>query len=97
VRAPLIVVATPNVEYNVKFESLPAGQLRHGDHRFEWTRAQFADWARDKSQRYGYRVTLHPIGEIDEALGAPTQMAVFEVADASMGPAAQAAAQGAPA
>ena len=40
-----MIVTTPNAEYNVKFETLPAGQFRHPDHRFEWTREEFADWA----------------------------------------------------
>ena len=32
------------VEYNVRFANLEAGRLRHRDHRFEWTRAEFAEW-----------------------------------------------------
>lgn len=40
-----VIVTTPNIEYNVKFANLPAGKLRHKDHRFEWTRSQFQDWA----------------------------------------------------
>jgi hypothetical protein len=39
------VVTTPNSEYNSVFETLPAGQFRHRDHRFEWTRAEFEQWA----------------------------------------------------
>ena len=35
-----VVVTTPNAEYNAHFETLPAGALRHRDHRFEWTRAR---------------------------------------------------------
>ena len=40
-----IVLTTPNVEYNARFENLPAGKFRHKDHRFEWTRAEFHDWS----------------------------------------------------
>jgi 3' terminal RNA ribose 2'-O-methyltransferase Hen1 len=72
-----VVLTTPNVEYNVRFESLPAGRLRHKDHRFEWTRAEFERWAREVASRFGYAVRLEPIGTVDEAVGAPTQMAVF--------------------
>ena len=36
-----VIVTTPNIEYNVRFESLPSDRLRHRDHRFEWTRAEF--------------------------------------------------------
>lgn len=72
-----VVVTTPNVEYNAKFETLPAGSLRHRDHRFEWSRAEFAVWATNVAERFGYTVDFHGIGEPDEDLGAPTQMAVF--------------------
>jgi 3' terminal RNA ribose 2'-O-methyltransferase Hen1 len=73
-----VVVTTPNVEYNVRFETLPAGTLRHKDHRFEWTREEFSEWARKIGERYGYAVRFLPVGPEDEVVGAPTQMAVFE-------------------
>ena len=57
-----MVVTTPNVEYNVAFETLPAGQFRHRDHRFEWTRAEFADWADAWPARFGYAVRFLPVG-----------------------------------
>lgn len=72
-----VVVTTPNAEYNAKLESLPAGKLRHRDHRFEWTRAEFERWARGAAERNGYAVRFAPIGEVDAALGPPTQMGVF--------------------
>ena len=40
----VVVLTTPNVEYNIKFENLPAGKFRHRDHRFEWTRSEFESW-----------------------------------------------------
>jgi len=72
-----VVVTTPNREYNAKFENLPAGRLRHRDHRFEWTRAEFQDWAEQAAGAYGYEVTFEGIGELDAELGTPTQMGVF--------------------
>jgi 3' terminal RNA ribose 2'-O-methyltransferase Hen1 len=74
---PTVVVTTPNAEYNVKWESLPAGKFRHGDHRFEWTRAEFREWAERVAGRAGYSVALSGIGPEDAAVGTPTQMAVF--------------------
>jgi 3' terminal RNA ribose 2'-O-methyltransferase Hen1 len=71
------VVTTPNAEYNSLFPTLPAGKMRHRDHRFEWTRAEFTGWAEGVAARYGYTVRLQPIGPVDPVLGAPTQMAVF--------------------
>jgi 3' terminal RNA ribose 2'-O-methyltransferase Hen1 len=73
----VVVLTTPNVEYNVKFETLPAGKMRHKDHRFEWTRMQFQEWAVKTAERFGYQVAFFPIGPVDEAVGAPTQMGVF--------------------
>ena len=76
-RPATVVVTTPNVEHNVRFAGLAAGTLRHPDHRFEWTRAQFQDWARAVAGRTGYEVAFHPVGEDDPAVGPPTQLAVF--------------------
>lgn len=72
-----VVLTTPNREYNVKWESLPAGKFRHRDHRFEWTRAEFQAWANGVAARFGYHARFLPIGPVDAVVGAPTQMAVF--------------------
>ncbi|MCL2300244.1 MAG: 3' terminal RNA ribose 2'-O-methyltransferase Hen1 [Firmicutes bacterium] len=72
-----VVLTTPNIEYNVNYEHMRENALRHGDHRFEWTRAQFKAWAESICGRYGYSVITKEIGENDEATGAPTQMGVF--------------------
>ncbi|MBB3600437.1 3' terminal RNA ribose 2'-O-methyltransferase Hen1 [Mycolicibacterium sp. BK556] len=74
-----VIVTTPNVEYNVRFETLPTGQFRHHDHRFEWTRAEFSRWATRVADRNGYTVRYVPIGDDDPEVGPPTQAAVFEV------------------
>ena len=72
-----ILITTPNAEYNVLFDGLPAGAFRHWDHRFEWTRAQFHDWAGRVADRRQYDVCFQDIGPIHPAHGAPTQMGVF--------------------
>ncbi|MXV73746.1 3' terminal RNA ribose 2'-O-methyltransferase Hen1, partial [Candidatus Poribacteria bacterium] len=72
-----VVLTTPNIEYNVKFENLQAGNFRHKDHRFEWTRDEFQSWAAGVAKRFGYAVVFHPIGPEAEDVGTPTQMAVF--------------------
>jgi 3' terminal RNA ribose 2'-O-methyltransferase Hen1 len=72
-----VVVTTPNVEYNARFPNLPAGAMRHRDHRFEWTRAEFQAWAEGVSERHAYSVEFLPIGDVDPELGPPTQMGVF--------------------
>lgn len=72
-----VIVTTPNVEHNVRYEFLAPGAMRHSDHRFEWTRAQFRSWADDVGSTHGYAVRYLPVGEDDPEVGPPTQMAVF--------------------
>lgn len=72
-----MVLTTPNREYNVTWENVGAGKLRHADHRFEWTRDEFRAWAEVVAGRHGYSVRFLAIGPEVEALGPPTQMAVF--------------------
>jgi 2-polyprenyl-3-methyl-5-hydroxy-6-metoxy-1,4-benzoquinol methylase len=74
-RPRVVVVTTPNSEYNVRYEFLTG--MRHPDHRFEWTRAEFAAWAEGVCQEYGYHVTYRPVGDEDPEVGPPTQMGVF--------------------
>ena len=72
-----VIVTTPNVEHNVRYEALLPGGLRHRDHRFEWTRSEFAGWATGVAGRHGYAVRIAGIGTDDPEVGPPTQMAVF--------------------
>ncbi|WP_456820606.1 3' terminal RNA ribose 2'-O-methyltransferase Hen1 [Cellulomonas sp. URHB0016] len=72
-----LVVTTPNAEHNVRYERLSAGDFRHADHRFEWTRAQFQEWAGAAAERYGYAVRFAPVGPEDPEVGPPTQLAVL--------------------
>ncbi len=76
-RPATVIITTPNVEYNVKFDNLPAGKLRHSDHRFEWTRSEFQTWANGIGDRFGYFVRFLQIGEEDAVVGAATQMGIF--------------------
>jgi 3' terminal RNA ribose 2'-O-methyltransferase Hen1 len=72
-----VIVTTPNSEYNVRFESLPRGELRHRDHRFEWTRNEFRAWTERVAATYGYAVRHLPVGTDDPEVGPPTQLALF--------------------
>ncbi|QXJ20640.1 3' terminal RNA ribose 2'-O-methyltransferase Hen1 [Actinomadura graeca] len=73
----VVVVTTPNAEHNVRYEGLAPGAMRHPDHRFEWTRAEFREWAGRVAAEHGYRVRHVPVGDDDPEVGAPTQMGVF--------------------
>lgn len=75
-----VIVTTPNGEYNALFETLPAGAFRHSDHRFEWSRAEFSAWADGVAAHHGYTVEYRGIGDVDPALGSPTQLALFRKA-----------------
>ncbi len=77
-RPATVVITTPNQEYNQTWETLPAGQFRHPDHRFEWTRAEFQEWASQVAQQYGYSVRFMAVGPEDVDLGSPTQLGLFE-------------------
>ncbi|HLJ54339.1 MAG TPA: 3' terminal RNA ribose 2'-O-methyltransferase Hen1 [Chthonomonadaceae bacterium] len=77
-RPARVVVTTPNAEYNVLWPSLPGGSFRHADHRFEWPRPLFRDWAERIADRFGYDVAFRPVGPEHADAGPPTQMAVFE-------------------
>jgi 3' terminal RNA ribose 2'-O-methyltransferase Hen1 len=76
-RPGTVVVTTPNAEHNVRFAGLGPGATRHPDHRFEWTRPQFRDWAAGVAGRRGYQVRFLPVGPDDPEVGPPTQLAVF--------------------
>jgi 3' terminal RNA ribose 2'-O-methyltransferase Hen1 len=84
-----VLVTTPNVEYNVRFDTLPPGTKRHRDHRFEWTRSEFSGWAERVAADHGYTVRILPVGTDDPEVGPPTQLAVFTKASASGGTASE--------
>jgi predicted nucleotidyltransferase/SAM-dependent methyltransferase len=73
-RPRVLVVTTPNVEFNALLKTV---DLRHPEHRFEWTRAQFRAWTRPIASAYNYEVAIRPLGRSYPGYGAPTQLAVF--------------------
>jgi 3' terminal RNA ribose 2'-O-methyltransferase Hen1 len=76
-RPGTVIVTTPNVEFNARYESLPTGTMRHRDHRFEWTRAEFTAWCQATATEHAYAVRFVSVGDEDAELGPSTQMAVF--------------------
>ena len=85
-RPRTVVLTTPNREYNVMWETLPAGQFRHADHRFEWTRQEFQNWANGIASRFGYSVRFLPVGPEHAEYGSPTQMGVFTLTGITTAP-----------
>ncbi|MEO9649373.1 MAG: 3' terminal RNA ribose 2'-O-methyltransferase Hen1 [Roseobacter sp.] len=82
-RPNMVVMTTPNREYNVLFEMMKPNQLRHPDHRFEWTRTEFEGWANEVAAQHGYTAEFAPLGPVDETHGGPSQMATFTLGEAS--------------
>jgi 3' terminal RNA ribose 2'-O-methyltransferase Hen1 len=76
-RPEVVIVTTPNADYNPLYPSLAAGRFRHPDHRFEWTRGEMHDWADGVAQRNGYVVEYRSVGDVDASAGSPTQLALF--------------------
>jgi 3' terminal RNA ribose 2'-O-methyltransferase Hen1 len=76
IRPRTIILTTPNKEYNVVWENI-GDRLRHGDHRFEWTRHEFEAWAKNVSETFGYDVRFLPVGKESKDVGSPTQMGIF--------------------
>jgi SAM-dependent methyltransferase len=75
--AGTVVVTTPNAEYNARYPGLSPGAMRHPDHRFEWSRAEFRAWAGAAARRHGYTASFEPVGDDDPQAGPPTQLAVL--------------------
>src|SRR5215475_2682226 len=72
-----VIITTPNADYNPRYPGLRPGDLRHPDHRFEWSRAEFRAWAQAAARAYGYSVRFEPVGVEDPRSGPPTQMAIL--------------------
>ena len=72
-----VILTTPNREYNANYAKMQENALRHGDHRFEWTRAEFKAWTEHICGKFGYTCEISGIGDTDEKFGTPTQMGVF--------------------
>ncbi|MBU9708403.1 3' terminal RNA ribose 2'-O-methyltransferase Hen1 [Paenibacillus sp. AK121] len=72
----VLIVTTPNREYNEVYR-MDQQELRHGDHRFEWSRSEFRERCEQWIEEAPYSLALEGIGEEVEGFGQPTQMAVF--------------------
>eukprot|EP00210_Caulerpa_lentillifera_P004823 g4605.t1 len=101
IKPRVFIATTPNWEYNVLIHAVTGSidigvygrdgtPLRCSDHRFEWTRDEFQNWALELGESYGYSVSFEGIGVLmleDEVrvetgtvgkdLGQASQMAVF--------------------
>jgi len=73
----IVIITTPNIEYNKNYPNFTEKDFRHKDHRFEWNNKQFQEWAFVTAKKYNYEVEYEKIGNLDEYAESPTQMGVF--------------------
>jgi 3' terminal RNA ribose 2'-O-methyltransferase Hen1 len=71
-----LIITTPNREYNELYDM--EEHLRHNDHRFEWTRAEFRQWCTERNYSNDYELLFDGIGEEHPSHGFPTQMCIFK-------------------
>ncbi len=77
-RPQTVIFTTPDRRYNENY-GLEEDELRHDDHRFEWTGEEFRKWTHAVCEKYGYTVTIKGIGAKDGDDISPTQMGVFKL------------------
>lgn len=85
-RPRLIIVTTPNADFNILFTQMKYGKFRHLDHKFEFTRQEFQTWAQTIALNYNYLVEFNGVGEapLNEQhrnVGTCTQIAIFHRQD----------------
>eukprot|EP00850_Spirogloea_muscicola_P005463 SM000025S08358 [mRNA] locus=s25:204630:210517:- [translate_table: standard] len=51
--------------------------LRNEDHRFEWTRDEFQEWAQSLAKKHAYSVRFDGVGELPGGPGYASQIAIF--------------------
>ncbi|XP_050674299.1 small RNA 2'-O-methyltransferase isoform X2 [Leptidea sinapis] len=81
IKPRIVILTTPNADFNVMFKALENNGLRRLDHFFEWSRSQFNDWCSNIVDRYpNYTVTCKGIGPGPPdtlRLGCCSQLALF--------------------
>ncbi|KAI1891491.1 hypothetical protein AGOR_G00144360 [Albula goreensis] len=73
-----VIVTTPNADFNPLLPGCYG--FRHIDHKFEWTKAEFQNWALGVCRLYGYMVEFTGVGEApcnEERIGFCSQIGVF--------------------
>jgi hypothetical protein len=83
IRPRLVIVTTPNADFNVLFSTMINGQFRHSDHKFEFTRKEFSSWSEQITRNFNYQVEYHGVGDAplyaqDRQIGPCTQIAIFK-------------------
>lgn len=85
----ILIVSTPNYEYNKILQGCQEDdpdeknqaqtcKFRNHDHKFEWTRAQFEQWASELASKHNYSVEFSGVGgAADVEPGFASQIAIF--------------------
>jgi len=96
-RPKVIIISTPNKEYNRCIKGFDLNTFRHWDHKFEWTRKEFQTWCEIQMKKFGgYNVTYQTVGRLHPSAeeeffgikkhGRCTQIAVFQRFPGAKGP-----------
>jgi len=96
-RPEVIIISTPNKEYNQCIKGFDLNTFRHWDHKFEWTRKEFRTWCETQMKKFdGYEVSYQTVGRLHPSAeeeffgvakhGRCTQIAVFQRRSGAEGP-----------
>lgn len=76
-----VIITTPNSEFNklLRQDGDSSSKFRHHDHKFEWTRQEFIQWAEGICSKFPYGVKFDGVGHLpgSESYGPCTQIALF--------------------
>lgn len=77
-RPKYAIISTPNKDFNKLFD-FKEGQMRHWDHKFEWTREEFVQKCSYVKDKYPYDFEVFGVGDAppDEDVGFCSQFALF--------------------
>lgn len=77
----LVILSTPNSDFNPLFPNWEEGTLRHWDHKFEWSREEFREWVSNVVGLYPqYDVEFNGVGfweDFEYSNGPASQFAIF--------------------
>lgn len=80
-----VIVSTPNREFNhlLNRDESDQHKFRHYDHRFEWNRFEFSQWADKICSQFPYSCNFDGVGHLpnSEPFGPCTQIAIFTLID----------------
>ena len=77
-RPKIYFCTTPNKDFNIHFE-MNDSEMRHPDHKFEFTKNEFETFCRSLALKYNYSIEFYGVGSLDvvNTRGYCSQIAIF--------------------